>query len=148
MSTNYLNEDKIIALLKKTQAIVAGTANVSSGTIQTIFYNHEYVSNVTASIISNSDDKGIRIIVGYKNSTLASRYKNLLCITPFLSENVNVSDENYLSTTFKSTISGSIVVSYYIYIYDTNNGANLRQSNYISFLIPNINDFNELLSNN
>lgn len=75
MSTNYLNEDKIIALLKKTQAMVAGTANVSSGTLQTIFYNREYINNVTASIISNSDDKGIRITVGYKNSTLASRYK-------------------------------------------------------------------------
>ena len=117
MSTNYLNEDKIIALLKKTQAMVAGTANVSSGTLQTIFYNHEYINNVTASIISNSDDKGIRITVGYKNSTLASRYKNLLCITPFLLENVNVSDENYLSTTFKSAISGSTVVSYYIYLW-------------------------------
>lgn len=58
MSTNYLNEDKIIALLKKTQAMVAGTANVSSGTLQTIFYNREYINNVTASIISNSDDKG------------------------------------------------------------------------------------------
>lgn len=69
MSTNYLNEDKIIALLKKTQAMVAGTANVSSGTLQTIFYNREYINNVTASIISNSDDKGIRITVGYKNST-------------------------------------------------------------------------------
>lgn len=148
MSTNYLNEDKIIALLKKTQAMVAGTANVSSGTLQTIFYNHEYINSVTASIISNSNDKGIRITVEYKNSTLASRYKNLLCITPFLSENVNVSDENYLSTTFKSAISESTVVSYYIYIYDTNNGANLKQNNYISFLIPNINDSNELLSNN
>lgn len=66
----------------------------------------------------------------------------------FLSENVNVSDENYLSTTFKSAISGSTIVSYYIYIYDTNNGVNLKQDNYISFLIPNINDSNELLSNN
>lgn len=116
MSTNYLNEDKIIALLKKTQAMVAGTANVSSGTLQTIFYNREYINNVTASIISNSDDKGIRITVGYKNSTLASRYKNLLCITPFLSENVNVSDENYLSTTFKSAISG-VLSSLIIYIF-------------------------------
>lgn len=144
MGTDYLNENKIIALLKKSQAIAAGTANLSNGTLQTIFYNHEYINNVTASIISNSNDKGIRITVGYKNSTLASRYKDLLCVTPFLSENVNVLDENYLSTTFKSTISGSTVVSYYIYIYDTNNGANLRQSGYISFLIPNINDFNEL----
>jgi hypothetical protein len=66
MSTNYLNEDKIIALLKKTQAMVAGTANVSSGTLQTIFYNREYINNVTASIISNSDDKGIRITVDIK----------------------------------------------------------------------------------
>lgn len=148
MSTDYLSEDKIIALLKKTQAMVAGTANVSNGRIQTIFYNHEYVNSVTASIISNSNDKGIRITVEYKNSTLASRYENLLCITPFLSENVNVSDENYLSTTFKSAISESTVVSYYIYIYDTNNGANLRQGNYINFLIPNINESDELLSNN
>lgn len=46
--------------------MVAGTANVSSGTLQTIFYNREYINNVTASIISNSDDKGIRITVGYK----------------------------------------------------------------------------------
>ena len=37
MSTNYLNEDKIIALLKKTQAMVAGTANVSSGTYKQSF---------------------------------------------------------------------------------------------------------------
>lgn len=66
MSTDYLSEDKIIALLKKTQAMVAGTANVSSGTLQTIFYNREYINNVTASIISNSNDKGIRITVGYK----------------------------------------------------------------------------------
>lgn len=117
MNTNYLNENKIIALLKKSQAIAAGTANLSNGILQTIFYNHEYVNNVTASIISNSNDKGIRITVGYKNSTLASRYKDLLCVTPFLSENVNVSDENYLSTTFKSTISGSTVVSYYIYLW-------------------------------
>lgn len=116
MSTNYLNENKIIALLKKSQAIAAGTANLSNGTLQTIFYNHEYVNNVTTSIISNSNDEGIRITVGYKNSTLASRYKDLLCVTPFLSENVNVSDENYLSTTFKSTICGSTVVSYYIYL--------------------------------
>lgn len=148
MSTNYLNEDKIIALLKKTQVMVAGTAYVSNGTLQTIFYNREYINSVTASTISNSNNEGMRITVRYKNSTLASRYKNLLCITPFLSENVNVSDENYLSTTFKSEISGSIVVSYYIYIYDTNNGANLKQDNYINFLIPNINDSNELLSNN
>lgn len=144
MSTDYLNENEIIALLKKTQVMVAGTANFSNGKMQTIFYNHEYINNVTSSIISNSNDKGIRITVGYKNSTLAFRYKNLLCITPFLSENVNVSDENYLSTTFKSAISGSTVVSYYIYIYDTDNGTNLKQDNYISFLIPNI----ELLSNN
>lgn len=98
-----------------------------------LHYNTEYVSGINAWKIQS----GIGLTVNFRTSALLNKYKRMIIVTPQHND-LDITQENYLSCTVGTAQAGNNA-SFYIYVFDTNNGSNLKESGYgASFLIPNV----------
>lgn len=98
-----------------------------------LHYNQDYVSAVSVW----KTNKGIGLTVNFKTYALMSKYKRLIQVTPHNNGN-DVTNENYLSCCVGTSQTGNNA-TFYIYVFDTNNGANFKEGGYgASFFIPNV----------
>lgn len=108
-----------------------GTTSVT--TPDGLHYNQDYVSAVSVW----KTNKGIGLTVNFKTYALLQKYKRLIQVTPH-NNGKDLTDENYLSCVVGTAQTGNNA-TFYIYVFDINNGANFKEDGYgVSFFIPNV----------
>lgn len=136
----FISGDKVLTTgnttKKQSSMMVAGFLQ-NSGTTAVIapdgfHYNTDYVQSISY----YKENGGIGLSITYKTVTLASKYCRMLMLTPTIQQG-DVTSENYLACTYYNRRESNKCI-YVLFMYDTNNGANLKESPFgLSVFVPN-----------
>lgn len=138
-------------LLTQNASKILTTKNIPYVLCASIRFNMTIISQkLNTSIVRSisavpaQDPNRLNLLIQFTSSNYASWYKNFLYITPVIDQNYgNVTNESYIAASYKCVTSSGSNLTFEIYVYDTNNGANLKYNDSginVNVFIPNTED--------
>ena len=97
------------------------------------YMNPDYVFSME--LITSGNTKGPSLYIQFQNVKNRNDYIFLMQCTPYLATG-SVDNEHYLACSYYARGIGEIAVQYEFYMYDTNNGANIKTDSYYTFFLP------------